>query len=303
MSRTLHWSHTYLDSMLTIIYSGIRTTSQFNTKIFYPQNASPNLWCSDQLNNVDFSDDKCNVYADNMAVELSEDATTYVIKSMTNTAAVVNLTVKRTAPGFVVGKDGKTLYGTDLENPWGTMRHSFWTKASCEGSIMTKDGPIDFKGKALFVHALQGMKPHHAAAKWNFVDFQGENYAAVMMEYVTPPSYGSTTVCVGGIVKDGEIVYAGATNSVDHTKLKTDDPENEWPEPAEIKYTWEGQTKDGKKVEAVIEGSLGERLDKVDVMAEVPKFVKQIVAGAVGTKPYIYQVSAIPPSPTMTQIY
>ena len=28
-------------------------------------------------------------------------------------------------------------------------------------------------------------------------------------------------------------------------------------------------------------------------MAEVPKFVKQIVAGAAGTKPYIYQVSLL----------
>lgn len=270
--------------------SGIKTTSQFNTKIFYPKNASPNLWCSDQLNNVDFSDDKTNIYADGMAVELSEDGTTYVIKSMTNTAAVVNLTVKQTSPGFVVGTDGKTLYGDNFENPWGVMRHSFWPKASCEGSIMTKDGPIDFKGKAMFVHALQGMKPHHAAAKWNFVDFQGPTYSAVMMEYITPPSYGQTKVSVGGIAKDGQIIYAGAMNEATHTKLKTDDPNNEWPEPTDVKYTWSGESKEGKKVEGIIEGHLGERLDKVDVMAEVPKFVKQIVAGAVGTKPFIYQV-------------
>ncbi len=37
-------------------------------------------------------------------------------------------------------------------------------------------------------------------------------------------------------------------------------------------------------------GSLGPRIDRVDIMAEVPKFVKQIVAGAAGTRPYIYQV-------------
>ena len=33
----------------------------------------------------------------------------------------------------------------------------------------------------------------------------------------------------------------------------------------------------------------------VDVMAEVPAFVKQIVAAAAGTKPYIYQVSPVYP--------
>ncbi|CRK25977.1 hypothetical protein BN1723_003331 [Verticillium longisporum] len=69
------------------------------------------------------------------------------------------------------------------------------------------------------------------------------------------------------------------------------DSESEWPEPEAIKFTWSGKTKDGKAVEAVIEGDLGKRLDRVDVMAEVPAFVKRIVAGAAGTKPYIYQYS------------
>lgn len=275
----------YTDS----VDSGIRTTCQFNCKIFYPGATEPNLWCSDQLSNVDFSDDKVNFYADNCAVELSEDGTTYTIKSMTNQAAIVNVTVTRTAPGFQVGKDGTTLFGTDLENPWGSMRHVFWPRATVVGSIVTKEGPIDFKGKALFVHALQGMKPHHAAAKWNFVNFQGDNYSAVMMEYTTPPSYGSTVVNVGGVVKGDEILFAGASSSATHTSTKGD-TENDWPEPSTVKYVWSGKTKDGKDVEAVIEGDLGERLDKVDVMAEVPAFIKKIVAGAVGTKPYIYQV-------------
>ena len=57
-----------------------------------------------------------------------------------------------------------------------------------------------------------------------------------------------------------------------------------------IKFAWSGKSSDGQVVDAVIEGSLGPRVDKVDVMAEVPGFVKKIVAGAAGTKPYIYQV-------------
>ncbi len=154
---------------------------------------------------------------------------------------------------------------------------------------MTKDGPIDFKGKALFIMALQGMKPHHAAGKWTFLDFQGPTLSAVMMEFTTPPSYGSTVVTVGGIVKNDEIIYAGATNSVAHTKIKGDS-ENDWPEPEEVKLEWNGQTKDGQVVNAVVEGTLDTRRDRVDVMAEVPGFVKTIVKAAAGTKPYIYQV-------------
>jgi Svf1-like C-terminal lipocalin-like domain/Svf1-like N-terminal lipocalin domain len=241
------------------------------------------------LSEVEFSEDKLNFYAKDCAVELSDEGKSYSIKSMTNQKAIVNITLTQNCPGFQVGTDGKTYFGTDLENPWGSMRHTFWPKSKVEGTIMTEDGPIDFKGQGLLSHALQGMKPHHAAARWNFVNFQGPNYSAIMMEYTTPPSYGTTTVNVGGIVKDGEIVTAGTTNSATHTNIKPD-AENDWPEPSSVKFVWSGKTKDDKSVEAVLEGPLDERLDKVDVMAEVPGFVKKIVAGAAGTKPYIYQV-------------
>jgi len=127
------------------------------------------------------------------------------------------------------------------------------------------------------------------AARWNFVNFQSPTYSAVIMEYTTPPSYGSTVVNVGGIVKDGEIIYAGATNSVTHTE-SVKDSENDWPEPKSIKCVWDGKAKDDKDVHAELEGSLGKRLDRVDVMAEVPGFIKAIAGSVAGTRPYIYQV-------------
>ncbi|KAF7872789.1 uncharacterized protein EAF02_008860 [Botrytis sinoallii] len=281
-------------AMAQIIHSnviGVRTTTQFNCKISYPKGSSkPNLWSSDQLSNVEFSDDKTCFYADDVAIDLSEDGTEYTIKSMTNEASIVNLTVTRVAPGFHVGKDGKSYYGTDPKAPWGSMRHAFWPRTVTKGSITTKDGSIDFKGKALFIHALQGMKPHHAAAKWNFVDYQGPQFSAIMMEYTTPPAYGSTVVSVGGIVKDGEIICAGAGNTAKHTRIKNDEDAG-WPEPEAVKFDWQGKTKDGKSVSGLIETDLEERLDRVDVMAEVPGFVKKIVGNVAGTRPYIYQYS------------
>lgn len=267
----------------------MRTTCQFNTKISYPDGAKPHLWCSTALTDVEFSEDKTNFYAKDCALELSDDGKSYTIKSMTDQRAIVNLKITQAAPGFVAGKDGKTLYGTDLSKPWGAMRHAFWPRCEAEGTITTADGPIDFKGHALFIHALQGMKPHHAAARWNYANFQGPTYSAVLMEYTTPPSYGTTVVGVGGIAKDGEIVTAGSMGNAVHTKTALDE-ETSWPEPKEAKFTWSGQTKDGKPVEALIVGPFEKRLDRIDVMAEVPGFVKKIVAGAAGTKPYIYQV-------------
>lgn len=256
------------------------------------------MWSSDQLSGLDISEDKLNFYADNCAVELSEDGTTYTVKSLTNEKSIVNLTVKRVAPGFEVGKDGTTRFGTDPAAPWGTMRHVFWPRNTAEGTIVTEDGPIDFKGKAVFIHCLQGMKPHHLAAKWNFANFQGPNYSAIMMEFVTPPSYGSTVVNVGGIIKNDEIIFAGASNKVTHTKVQ-EDPDNSWPAPEELKYEWKGKTKDGKDVEVTLETALEPRLDRIDIMAEVPFFVKKIIANAAGTKPYIYQVSG----PSLQPLY
>ncbi|EDN92633.1 hypothetical protein SS1G_08496 [Sclerotinia sclerotiorum 1980 UF-70] len=250
--------------------------------------SKPNLWSSNQLSNVEFSNDKTCYYADDVAIDLSEDGTEYTIKSMANEASIVNLTVTRVAPGFHVGKDGKSYYGTDPKAPWGSMRHAFWPRTITKGSIITKDGSIDFKGKALFIHALQGMKPHHAAAKWNFVNYQGPQFSAIMMEYTTPPAYGSTVVSVGGIVKDGEIICAGAGNTAKHTKVRNDQNAG-WPEPEAVKFDWNGKTKDGKSVSGLIETDLEERLDRVDVMAEVPGFVKKIVGNVAGTRPYIYQ--------------
>ncbi|PNP52083.1 hypothetical protein THARTR1_07292 [Trichoderma harzianum] len=270
-------------AMAQVIYSN------FNTKIFSRDPAKPHLWCSNPLSNVAFNEDKTSFYADDCAVELSEDGTFYTIKSMNDERALVNLKVTRAAPGFQAGKTGTSLYGTDLKNPWGSMRHAFWPRCSAEGTITTKGGPVDLKGQAIYIYALQGMKPHHAAAQWNFANFQGPSHTAVMMEFTTPPSYGNTVVNVGALVKDGEIIAVSTENNKATHKASKKDTTSDWPEPTQVEFSWSASGKDGKPVTAVIDTALGDRVDRVDVMAEVPGFVKTIVAAAAGTKPYIYQ--------------
>ncbi|MCJ1472504.1 putative cell survival pathways protein [Lambiella insularis] len=248
-------------AMAQVIYSnvaGLRTTCQFNTKVYYPDGKTPNLWSSDPLDNYGFDDAQLCFYADSCAVDLSEDGTFYSIKSATNESSIVNLKVTRKTPGFQVGRDGKSYFGTDPERPWGSMRHAFWPRCDVE------------------------------AARWNFVNFQSPTYSAVMMEYTTPPSYGSSVVNVGGLTSDNDIICAGSSNSASHLDIK-DDPDNEWPEPAVVKYEWSGTSKEGQPVTAELAGNLGIRLDKIDVMAQVPGFVKAIIGGVAGTKPYIYQ--------------
>ena len=108
------------------------------------------------------------------------------------------------------------------------------------------------------------------------------------MEFTTPASYANTVVRVAGIATDGKLLMANTEGDVKHTETKQD-AETGWPEPTSASYHWVGKTEDGKEVTADIAGSLGAHIDRVDVMAEVPGFVKAIVASAAGTKPYIYQ--------------
>lgn len=109
-----------------------------------------------------------------------------------------------------------------------------------------------------------------------------------MMEYTTPPSYGTSVVNVAGIAVDGKILCANSDGTAKHKTIEKD-AEVGWPAPSEIDFVWTGTSADGKDVKAELSGPLEKRIDRVDVMAEVPKFVKQIVANAAGTKPYIYQ--------------
>lgn len=254
----------------------------------------PHHWSTDNVSHFSFTADKQGFKADGCSMELSEDGKSYTIKSNVNKRSIVDIKFTQVTPGFVAGENGTSYFGTDPKKPWGRMLHAFWPRCKVEGTIITPEGPVNFNGRGVLSHALQGMKPHFAAAKWNFCNFQSPSYSAVLMDFVTPPSYGTTTVAVGVIATDAGILFGGASPLVkaQHTQVKGD-PDNDWPEPGAVAFVWEGTTQDGKPVKAELVGDLPARVDRVDVMGEMPKFIKQIVAGASGTKPYIYQVSLL----------
>lgn len=112
-----------------------------------------------------FDENMISFGADNLSLTLNEEGDSYSIKSTVNGGALVDIKFSRTAPGFVVGKDGTSYFGTDPDKPWGSMRHAFWPRCAAEGTITTKDKTYDMTGRGLFIMALQGMKPHHAGKK------------------------------------------------------------------------------------------------------------------------------------------
>ena len=94
-------------------------------------------------------------------MDLSAAGTFYTVKSARNEKSLVDLKITRAAPGFQVGENGTSYFGTDPQEPWGSMRHVFWPRCEVTGGFETKEGRVEFQ-RAMFVHALQGMKPHHA---------------------------------------------------------------------------------------------------------------------------------------------
>jgi hypothetical protein len=134
-------------------------------KIFDLSGKGDNKWFSDPVHNFMFDENMLSFGADNLSVTLNEEANTYHIKSTVNNGSIVDLKFTQSAPGFVVGKDGTSYFGTDPKNPWGSMRHAFWPRCSVEGNIATKDQTYDLAGRGVFIMALQGMKPHHAGKK------------------------------------------------------------------------------------------------------------------------------------------
>lgn len=285
-----------------VIHSNVvgLTKAQFTFKLF-DTNTGKQIWTSTKLD--DFMVKGANFYATNLKIELDEDNKTYHLVSKVNEESIVDLTFTKLAPAAKIGKDGVTIYGDDIENPWGTMRHVFWPRNNVEGTITSKnpetgeEKSFNIKGLSMFVMALQGMKPHHAAATWNFLNFHSKLLSTVLMEFTTPKSYGSTKVTIAFVSNDEGILTGSINNETVHEKTEID--EIGWPKPNAITFNIHGvdskatdeEVANGTAtpVEAKISGDLT-LIERVDVMHEIPAFVKNIVSGVAGTKPYIYQM-------------
>lgn len=309
-TQTFYFEDSIHSGFAQIIHSnviGLHTTAQFTFKIFEKAKPSEFTWTSTKLENFSI-ENGTDFKADNISIVLNKDSTdTYQIDSTVNKLTEVHLTVKRIGDGIKFGNDGTTYYGTDIENPWGSMRHIFWPRCNVNGEIIIREVKPDQdlenleveeieyiekqnilikNGLTMYVMALQGMKPHHAAATWDFLNYQSDNYSVVVMEFTTPQSYNKTKVGVSMVVdKDGKVILATMNNNTQHLENKVDETSG-WNVPSKISYTMLDDL-----LEVEVTGSLDNLCERVDVMAEIPQFVKNIVSGVAGTKPYIYQFS------------
>ncbi|AET37555.1 Svf1p Ecym_1320 [Eremothecium cymbalariae DBVPG len=300
--ETFTFYFTQLESGVTgfaqIIHSTIgslHTTGQFTFRCHHKTRPDLNVWTSTKLEN--FRIDGTNFYANNLSLELSSDGTSFHLKSSVCTDSIVDLVATRLTSGVKVGEDPTTYYGEDEKSPWGTMRHVFWPRNSVNGTITLKGGvAVSFKENySMLAMAMQGMKPHHAARSWNFLNFHSEEYSVILMEFTTPKSYENTEVSIGILCDKNSVLAVTVDNKVEHLDASVDSVG--WPVPKAISIDFQGvsasitdnEIDTAPKISANMEGQLSCLVERVDVMAEIPNFVKNIVSGVAGAKPYIYQ--------------
>ena len=255
----------------------------------------------------------------------------YSIMGRFGTDLQISVDIKRPAavPGFKIGKGPKggfSYFGPDIEKPEGYVVHRFWPRFQSSGMIVNNGQATSFAGPGMFVHAIQGMRPNLVATSWNFAHFQSDEHggvSAIQMELTTIDTYGKKGAGSGGVVVNvGSLVIGGKLAAVTaETKWpgesaadeqsvlsravhhdKNSDDFTGYDVPSTISYHWAGPSvapgAEGKLSAdlSVPVGKPGQEIgliEKVDVMAEIPGFVKAVVSYVAGTKPYIYQVSLL----------
>lgn len=258
----------------------------------------------------------------------SEYPESYSIQANPAPEVQIFLEVARPAsiPGWKVGKGaegGYSQFGPDPSNPEGYVIHRFWPRFKASGHVVLGGQAKPLEGHGMFVHAIQGMRPNLVAASWNFAHFQSQDHggvSAIQMEFKTIDAYGKKGAGSGGVsVNIGSLVvgnklatitaetkYPGETNDADSpvqcrvTHLRPAlDAETSYQKPGGLLFEWAGPSLVSDKpgsYKASLDVDLGDveqpkgLIEKVDVLAEIPKVLKIAVNYVAGTKPYIYQV-------------
>ena len=222
---------------------------------------------------------------------------------------------------------GVSYFGENTRSPDGYVVHRFWPYTHTSGMIVVDGQGIEVTGQGMMVQAIQGMRPNLVAARWNFGNFQSTEHggvSAVLMEFSTIGGYGKAkdsprvpqTVTIGSIVYQGQLIaVVGATREakLDGSAVSSQsdtrtvhhdcahDSDTGYLVPQRIEFVLDGpaivsdEPSKDKRVHANVSVPLGSPnamnglISKVDVLAEIPYFVRKIVNYVAGTKPYIYQ--------------
>ncbi|CAO3591141.1 unnamed protein product [Absidia cylindrospora] len=251
------------------------------------------------MSKFELSADKRSVKTDFFNITLDPTQQTYKLQ-ITHPDLVVSMDFSRVDQGFKVG-EGRTYLGGggggggDQSSAAGFVSHKFWPRAQAKGTFIVDKQLHEVEGDGMFIHAIQGMQPQLIASNWNFVDFQSPDAALSMMQFQTTKQYGSVNINQGSLVLHDKLICVSVDNHVELLDLQKDE-DTDYDIPQRIKLTWKGKTikqsdnddEETKDVSVEMVVTVKNLVDKIDVLAEIPWFLKKLVQTFV-VKPYIYQ--------------
>ncbi|KAI8341088.1 oxidative stress survival, Svf1-like protein [Chlamydoabsidia padenii] len=258
---------------------------------FYEPSSNTNIFKNINMSKFELSDDKRSVKTDFFDITLDQAQQTYNLK-ITHPDLIVSLDFTRVDKGFKVG-EGRTYLGGDQGSAAGYVSHKFWPRAQAKGTFIVDKQLHEVEGDGMFIHAIQGMQPQLIASNWNFVNFQAPEAALSMMQFQTTKQYGAVNINQGSLVLHDKLICVSIDNHVELLDLEKDE-DTEYDIPRRIKLTWKGKTikeegaEDVKDVSVEMIVTIKNLVDKIDVLAEIPWFLKKLVQTFV-VKPYIYQ--------------
>ncbi|KAI9262231.1 oxidative stress survival, Svf1-like protein [Phascolomyces articulosus] len=260
---------------------------------FYDPNSKTNAFKNINMSyKFELSADRRSVKTDHFNITLDPTQTTYKIE-ITHPELVVSMDFTRVDRGFKVG-EGKTYLGGDQSSAAGFVSHKWWPRAVAKGTFIVDKVLHEVEGDGMFIHAIQGMQPQLIASNWNFCDFQSDEASLSMMQFTTTKQYGAVNINQGSITLNGKLVSVSVENHIELLDLVKDE-ETEYDIPQKIKLTWKGKTikeegdeSPAQDVNVTMIVTIKNLVDKIDVLNEIPWFLKKLVQTFV-VKPYIYQ--------------
>ncbi|KAI8984771.1 oxidative stress survival, Svf1-like protein [Mycotypha africana] len=282
-------------AFVQLIHSNIglwNPTISFTCKFYDPETNTSVFKNINMSNKFELSKDKKSVKTDFFNIQLDTAQRIYKV-NITHPELVVSLDFECIDKGFKVG-EGKTYLGGDRSSAAGFVSHKFWPRAAAKGTFIIDQKIFEVEGQGMFIHAIQGMQPHLIASNWNFANFQSTNGCSIgMMQFQTTKQYGSVNINQGSLVLNDKLVCVSIENHVELSDKKKD-PDTEYDIPQLVEFTWKGKTIKAdesdtpKDVAITMKVHPSNLIDKIDVLAEIPYFIRKLVQSLI-VKPYIYQ--------------
>lgn len=269
-----------------------KPTVSFICRCYDPTSKTNTFKNLNQASEFTLSEDRRSVKTEFFSITLDPTLTNFKI-SITHPEVIAGLDITRLDKGFKVGEGKTYLGGKDSSSAAGIVSHKFWPRSTAKGSLILDKQLYEIDAHCIFIHAIQGMQPQLIASKWNFIDFQAEDAALSIMQFTTTKQYGAVDVNQGSIVVKDKLVSVSVENHVELLDLEKDE-ETGYDIPQRVKLTWKGKTlkeneeDEVKDVSVVMIVTVKNLVDKIDILSEIPWFLKKLVQTFV-VKPYIYQ--------------